>query len=135
MSAIPPAIVLPLLTTSKVAVGATLTYFGAAMRKGFLVIFGSAILLMVAAHFLDVTWTAGHEADIVVSLAVSLLFAFSILPVTGVVREHLWLVCADRSEATGEVGNGTGASRKDGNWQEQVGRGLRIIICVSIRAD
>jgi hypothetical protein len=88
MSATLQAIVPPLLVTSKLAVGATLTYFGAAMRKAFLVVFGSAVMLMAAAHFIDVTWTAGHEADIVVSLAVSLLFAFSILLVTGAVKEQ-----------------------------------------------
>jgi hypothetical protein len=73
----------PSLIGLKITFGLGLIYYGTATRKAFAVVFGSAVLLIASAYFLDVKQPVSHEADIVVSLAVSVLFAFSIFLLTG----------------------------------------------------
>jgi hypothetical protein len=73
----------PSLVTAKFVLAAALIYAGIATRKAFLIVFGSAVALIAMAWFLDQSWETGREADAVLSLLDSVLFAYAILLAVG----------------------------------------------------
>lgn len=73
----------PTLVSLKFLLAAALIYAGIAMRKAFLIVFGSAVGLIAMAWFLSQALEVTREADVVLSLIVSVLFAYAILLAAG----------------------------------------------------
>jgi hypothetical protein len=82
----------PSLFFAQILLGVALAYYGTAVRKAFPIVFGSSLLLMACGHLLDVKNITGHEADILISLVVSLLFAFAILLVADAFKDPMFSV-------------------------------------------